>query len=300
MRIASLVPSGTEALFALGFGDDVVAVTHECDWPAATAGLPHLTRSVLPAGLPAAEVDARVRELTAAGEAIYALDEDLLARLAPDLIVTQAVCPVCAVSYEEVCATAARLPSGPRVLSLDPSDLEDVLADLPRLAEACGERRRGDALRAGLRDRLDRVERSVAGLPRPAVVALEWLDPPYAAGHWVPDMVRVAGGSDVLARPGERSRTLAWEELHRTPADLVAVMPCGLDAEASREAALVSRELAALPARRVVAVDAAASFSRPGPRLVEGVELLAHLLHPEAVPAPAGLGWSELTPVRGA
>ena len=295
MRIASLVPSATEALFALGLSDSVVAVTHECDWPAEARHLPRLTRSAIPDGLPAGRIDAAVRELTARGESIYALDEALLARLEPDLIVTQAVCPVCAVSYEDVCALAAGLPGGPRVMSLDPETLGDVLADLPRLATAAGRAGRGAALRRELEARLAAVRARVAGAPRPRVLALEWLDPPYVAGHWVPEMIECAGGEDALARPGQRSATASWTELRAVQADLVVVMPCGLYAdEAAEQAAAHASELRALGADRILAVDAASSFSRPGPRLVDGVELLAGLLHPERARPPEGIAWRAL------
>jgi iron complex transport system substrate-binding protein len=296
MRIASLVPSATEALFALGVGDRVVAVTHECDFPAAARGLPRLTRSVLPAGLGAGEIDDRVRELTGRGEALYELDEPALAALAPDLVVTQALCAVCAVSYDDVRAVAARLPSHPEVLSLDPESLDEVLDDMVRLAEAVGEPLRGWSLRAELAARIDAVREAVAASPRVRVTALEWLDPPYAGGHWVPDMVSAAGGDDVLGQPGRRSRTVSWEEAAEARPEVVVVMPCGLYAdEAAAQALDVREHLDALRAERVVAVDAASSFSRPGPRLADGVELLGHLLHPDSVPAPPGMDWREVT-----
>jgi iron complex transport system substrate-binding protein len=294
VRIASLVPSATEALFALGLGDHVVAVTHECDYPPPAARLPRLTRSVIPPGLPAREIDARVRELVGAGEALYELDEPALAALEPDLIVTQAVCEVCAVSYDDVRLVAARLESRPEVLSLDPSRLGEVLADLEPLATAAGEPAAGAELRRRLEARLDRVREAVSGRGRPRVAALEWLDPPYVAGHWVPEMVATAGGTEVLGAAGERSAVATWEEIAGARPEVVVVMPCGLDAaEAAAEAARHRGELAALGAERVVAVDAAASFSRPGPRLVDGVELLAHLLHPGASAAAPDVAWAE-------
>jgi iron complex transport system substrate-binding protein len=306
MRIASLVPSATEALFALGLGDQVVAVTHECDHPAEVLGIPRLTRSVIPDGLEPGEVDARVREVTGRGDALYELDEPALARLAPDLIVTQALCAVCAVSYDDVRAVAARLESRPEVISLDPHNLGDVLDDLVRLAEATGVRGRGEALSRELRGRLDRVGAAVAGAPRSRVVALEWLDPPYAGGHWVPEMIEMAGGQSVAGERGRDSRTATWDELRAARPDVVVAMPCGLYADEAAAQALARRErLESLGAVRTYAVDAASSFSRPGPRLVEGTELLAHLLHPDRWPAPGGLGWRELTqqvrraPARG-
>ncbi len=284
MRIASLVPSATEALFALGLGDDVVAVTHECDHPAAAAHLPKLTASVIAEGLPPAEIDARVREVTGRGESLYRLDEDRLTALAPELIVTQALCAVCAVSLDDVRTVAGRIESRPAVISLDPETLAEVLDDLVRLAQATGDPGRGERLRTELGARLDTVRDAVAGAAPPRVAALEWLDPLYAGGHWVPEMIALAGGEDVLGEPGAKSRTVEWDEVVAAAPEVVVVMPCGLYAD---EAAVQAREhgerLRALGARQVVAVDAASSFSRPGPRLVDGVELLAHLLHPDLV-----------------
>ena len=295
MRIASLVPSATEALFALGLGDQVVAVTHECDHPARETELPRLTSSVIPAGLPAAEIDAQVREVTGRGEALYRLDEPALAELRPDLIVTQALCAVCAVSYDDVRAVAERLPSEPDVLSLDPETLEDVLGDLVTLAAAAGDPQRGERLRAALQARLRQVEAEVAGLDRPRVAALEWLDPPYVGGHWVPEMVALAGGEDVLGRAGQKSRVVDWAEIEAARPEVAVVMPCGMYAgESAAEARANGKSLREIGADRVVAVDAASSFSRPGPRLVEGVELLAHLLHPDWVAAPDGIAWEEV------
>src|SRR5687767_2681931 len=235
MRIASLVPSSTEMLFELGLGDDVVAVTHECDWPPAAASLPHLTSTVVPDGLSAAEIDRTVRETVAAGRPLYELDRDRLEEQAPDLIVTQAVCDVCAVSYDDVVAVAATLPGHPRVLSLDPMSLNEVLADIERLAEAAGVQDRGRHLRAESGARIDAVRAAVAGAPRPRVAALEWLDPPFIAGHWVPEMIDLAGGLDVLGHAGERSRTASWEEIAAAQPDLALAMPCGYDAKRSAE-----------------------------------------------------------------
>jgi iron complex transport system substrate-binding protein len=286
MRIASLVPSATELLFALDLGDSVVAVTHECDYPPGVEQLPHLTRSVIPEGLPPAEVDAAVRERTGRGEALYELDEETLGELDVDLIVTQAVCEVCAVSFEDVRAIAERLPTNPPVISLDPGTLGEVLADVPRLAVAAGAEAAGERLAEEAAARIEAVERAVEGVPRPRVAALEWLDPLYIGGHWVPQMIELAGGEDVLGLPGERSRTADWAEVEAAAPEVVLAMPCGYYAEqAAAETVRHGERLAALGAR-VVAVDAAAYFSRPGPRLVDGIELLGHLLHPDLVAAP--------------
>jgi iron complex transport system substrate-binding protein len=298
-RIASLVPSATEMLFALGLGDSVVAVTHECDYPPRARTKPRITRSVIDEGLGAAEIDAAVRELTGAGRALYELDTEKLADLGVDLIVTQALCAVCAVSYEDVRAVANRLSSRPEVISLDPETLAEVLDDLLRLGHATGVPAAAARLRSQLAARLAEVREAVAGSSRPRVAALEWLDPPYVAGHWVPEMIYAAGGTDVLGRSGQRSRTGTWEEIAAANPKVVVAMPCGWYVEQSREQALAHRdEIASLGADRVFAVDAASSFSRPGPRLVEGTELLAHLLHPSAVPPPAEVGFAEVAPIQ--
>src|SRR5688500_8405873 len=201
VRIASLVPSATEMLFALGLGDRVAAVTHECDYPPGAEQLPHLTRSVIPEGLGAAEIDAAVRERTGRGEALYELDSDTLEALGVDLIVTQAVCEVCAVSFDDVQAVAERLPTQPQVISLDPSTLGEVLADVPRLASAAGVDEAGEELAAESAERLEAVEQAVREAARPRVAALEWLDPLFIGGHWVPQMIELAGGLDLLGQP---------------------------------------------------------------------------------------------------
>lgn len=280
------MPSSTEMLFALGLGDSVVAVTHECDYPPEAAGRAQLTRSVIPEGLMSAQIDRAVRERTEAGLALYELDEALLAELAPDLIVTQAVCEVCAVSFDDVTAVAERLPGPPQVISLDPSTLGEVLSDVPRLAAAAGAPEAGARLVEEAGRRLDAVAEAVSGAPRPRVAALEWLDPVFVGGHWVPQMIELAGGEDVLGLPGERSRTVEWPEVQGVRPDVVVSMPCGYDTDRSAREALGARDRLAALGGRVVAVDAAAYFSRPGPRLVDGVELLAHVLHPALVEAP--------------
>jgi len=295
MRIASLVPSATEMLFALGLGGDVVAVTHECDYPPAARELPHLTATVLPEGLGAGEIDAAVKAVVGEGKALYSLDEERLAELAPDLIVTQAVCDVCAVSYEDVVAVAARLSSRPRVVQQDPSSLGEVLEDVTRLGEAAGVEGPAGQLRAELTQRLEAVRAAVAGAPRPRVVALEWLDPPFVGGHWIPEMVAIAGGEDVAGRAGEKSPEVGWERLAALGPDLVVAMPCGWYLEDSRAQAEAHwGRIAALGPERVFAVDAASTYSRPGPRLVDGTELLAHLFHPERVEPPEGIGFVEV------
>jgi iron complex transport system substrate-binding protein len=291
VRVASLVPSATELLFALGLGNSVVAVTHECDYPAGAAELPHLTRSVIPEGLSAAEIDREVRQRTERGEAIYELDADELRELEPDLIVTQAVCEVCAVSFEDVTQVAGSMDPQPEVLSLDPTTLGEVFGDIRRLAAATDVHEEGEWLIAALGDRVGAVQAAVAGADhQPPVLALEWLDPVFIGGHWVPQMIETAGGIDVLGFAGEKSRVAEWSEVEAAAPTVVVAMPCGYGAaRAAAEAYRHADRLASLRADRVVAVDASSYFSRPGPRLVDGIELLAHVLHPERVgPPPPG------------
>src|SRR5688572_22582752 len=212
MRIASLVPSATETLFALGLGPDVVGVTHECDYPPEAAELPHLTRTVLAEGLSSEEIDAAVRERTERGEHLYELDAETLRELEPDLIVTQALCEVCAVSFDDVRAIAEEISSQPQVIALDPTTLGEVLNDVRRLAEATEDEGAADELLDQTADRIDAVRGRLADVTPRAVAALEWLAPPYVAGHWVPQLVELAGGIDLLGLPGEKSRKGTWEE----------------------------------------------------------------------------------------
>jgi len=283
-------------LFELGLGDSVVAVTHECDYPPEAASRAHLTRSVIPDGLSAGEIHAAVRERTENGRPLYELDERALRELSPDLIVTQAVCEVCAVSFEDVQAAAARLPGPARVISLDPSTLGEVLGDIPRLAEAAGAEDEGEELAEEAGARIEAVVEAVAGAERPRVAALEWLAPLFVGGHWVPQMIELAGGEDVLGLPGERSRTADWEEVAAATPDVVVSMPCGYGTERAVQETLNARERLADLGARVVAVDASSYFSRPGPRLVDGIELLGHLLHPDrvAAPAPERFAWVDV------
>src|SRR3954452_11720861 len=302
MRIASLVPSATEMLCALGLRDSLVAVTHECDYPEGVEQLPHLTRSVIPEYLSPADIDAEVRKRTEKGEALYELDEDLLEELDPTLIVTQALCAVCAVSFDDVRAVAEGLPSQPDVVSLDPFTIGEVMGDVRTLAQATDSKDAGVDLVRALAERLARVKIRARGPePRPRVLALEWLDPPFIGGHWVPEMIEIAGGEDVLGVAGAKSRTAEWDEIVASEPDVVVAMPCGWNAKQARaEVEQRSVQVAPIGAERIWAVDAAASFSRPGPRLVEGTELLAHLLHPDRVQAPAGVTFESVPTVAPA
>jgi iron complex transport system substrate-binding protein len=270
-------------LFALGFGEQVVAVTHECDYPPEAATLPHLSETMIPPGLSPAEIDAEVKRLVGGGEPLYRLKAEVLEAVRPDLIVAQDVCAVCAVSYDDVLAIAARLPGEPIVLRQDPTSLAEVLENAVEVAEAAERPEAGTTLKAEMESRIERVRSAVAGREQPSVLALEWLDPPFTGGHWVPEMIEIAGGRDLVGRPGLKSAEHDWSELEGLDPDLAVVMPCGYDAD---QAAAQAREyvdrINSTGAERIVAVDAAASFSRPGPRLIDGIELLAGLLHPGA------------------
>jgi iron complex transport system substrate-binding protein len=288
-RIISLVPNGTEILFALGAGAMVVGVSHECDWPPEARRRPILTGSALTPGMSAAAIDAVVAAQVGSGRSLYTLDEARIAELAPDLIVTQELCPVCAVSTEQVDGAVRPLARCPEVLSLDPRRLGDVWDDIRRVGEATDRRTDAEALVGALKERLAAVRRRVASRPAartPRVLALEWLDPPFAGGHWVPEMIAAAGGHDAIAAPGDPSRRLTWEEVAAADPDVVVVMPCGFDeAGAQTQIDLVAdrgewRSLRAVREGRVHPVDANGCFSRPGPRLVDGIERLASLFHP--------------------
>ena len=287
MRIVSLVPSATEMLYALGLGDELVAVTHECDYPVQALELPKVTRDRQPSGHSAAEKDAAVKQHTLAGESIYELDTEALQELEPDLIVTQALCSVCAVSYDDVRTIAEEIDTQPMVISLDPHTVGEVLGDARTIAQATDTKDAAAELISRAARRIDRVRVATRDARRPRVVALEWLDPPFAAGHWTPQLIGFAGGDDMLGLAGENSEERSWEEIAAVSPDIVVVMPCGYDAEiAHREAEMHVEQLSTIGAGEIVAVDAAAYFSRPGPRIVDGLELLAHILHPELFPDP--------------
>jgi iron complex transport system substrate-binding protein len=289
VRIVSLVPAATEMLFALGLGEDIVGVTHECDYPARAHSLRKVTRDVLPEGLSAAQIDAAVKERALAGESIYELDAAALHDLEPDLIVTQALCSVCAVSFDDVRSIAEEIDTQPIVISLDPHTVGEVLGDARTIAQATDTKDAAVDLIREASARIDRIRLLTRAARRPRVVALEWLDPPFAAGHWTPQLIEFAGGENLLGFAGEKSEECTWEMVAALQPDIVIVMPCGYDAEiAHREAEMHRDQLASLGAGEVVAVDAGAYFSRPGPRLIDGLELLAHILHPELVPEAPG------------
>ena len=280
MRIVSLLPSATEMLFALGAGDDVVGVTFECDHPVEARSRRIVSTSSLPEGLAPAEIDAAVSAALAAGEDLYRLDADALADLDADLVVTQDLCAVCAVDVSVVDDALTYLGCSASVLTLDPQDLEGVLASVGTLGAAVGREAEAANLVVGLRQRLERVQAAVAGLPPVPVMVLEWTDPPFTPGHWVPDMVTLAGGRSVLGVGGGRSGRTTWEAVALAAPSVIVAAPCGFGLPDSTALARAAVESGVLPDVPVWAVDANASFARPGPRLVDGVEALAAILHP--------------------
>ena len=289
MRIVSLLPSATEILFALGLGDAVAAVTHECDYPAAARDKPHITRSLLPAGLASGAIDEAVRgQLAADAHSLYAIDRALLAAIAPDLIVTQQLCEVCAVAYDEVLDAVRSLPKRPEVLNLEPMSLGEVLGDIERVGAATGVGERARALVAQLEARVAAVrERATQAKTTPRVAFLEWLDPLFCGGHWNPELVRLAGGTDSLGREHQPSQRVEWEQVVAMQPEVMVIACCGFDEARTRaelpllEARPGYAELPCVRAGRVHVVDGSAYFSRPGPRLVESLELLARFIHPE-------------------
>jgi iron complex transport system substrate-binding protein len=286
MRVVSLLPSATEIVYALGLGDDLVGVTFECDEPASA----RIEKTVVvggrdTSGLSPREIDDYVRAQMAAGNDLYTLDAGALAALAPDLILTQDLCRVCALPSGTVEDALGYLGCRADVVSLDPHSLEEVLDSILTVAERAGDGTRAEPLVAGLRARLAEVAARVAGRVRPRVAVVEWVDPPFTAGHWVPDLVLAAGGEPVAAGPGSPSMETTWDQIAGSQPDLVLVAPCGFHLDgAVRQASAVTDRLPAMP---VWAIDADGIVVRPGPRLVDGVEAIASILHPSAVPAPA-------------
>jgi iron complex transport system substrate-binding protein len=294
MKILSLLPSATEIVYALGLEDQLVGVTCECDFPPEAATKPVMSRTVLPLddATPPAEVDRLVTEQVDEGAPLYEIDSEAVGRAQPDLILAQDLCRVCAVPSGQVEDALATMGCRADVLSLDPSTLEDILDGIAEVGRRAGRDADADELVAGLRARVATVEAATRDLPRPATLTLEWLDPPFAGGHWVPEMVERAGGRALGADVGEPSRRLDWDEVGAARPEVIVFIPCGygLDQALSQARELLTRpEVAASPAGRagrVLAADASSYFSRPGPRVVSGLESLAWALHPDALPPP--------------
>jgi iron complex transport system substrate-binding protein len=286
MRIVSLLPSATEIVYALGLEGGLVGVTHECDWPPEARGKRVVSHSALPQGAEPAEIDRLVSASIGGGEPIYRLDTEAIQELRPDLVLSQDLCAVCAVPSGHVQDALGVLGCQAEVISLDPSSLDEVLDGVMLVAEATGTEPRGQALVDTLRRRLDAVRAATSELDRPRTYALEWGDPPFNGGHWVPEMIEIAGGEPVLASRGTPSVRMTWAEIGAARPDVVVFMPCGYDLEAAAQEGRSLLERSELAGSRLFAVDASAHFSRPGPRLVDGVETLASALHPDRVPPP--------------
>lgn len=289
MRIVSLLPSTTEILFAIGAGDDVAGVTFECDFPAEARRRRIVSTSAMPEGLSSREIDDFVAAAQRRGDDLYRLQADALAGLEPELVVTQDLCAVCAVDVSVVDDALAYLGCRAEVVTVDPHDVGEVLDSVLSLGARTGRAAEARVVVGNLESRLDAVQRAVAGRAQPRVLVLEWTDPPYAPGHWIPEMVERAGGVSVLGRTGEKSFRVTWEQAVGSRPDVVVCAPCGFDLDAAAE--LAAPVVARFPGVPVWAVDANASFARPGPRIVDGVEDLAAILHPQA---------DGLAPVRGA
>ena len=282
MRIVSLLPSTTEILFAIGAGPDVVGVTFECDFPAEARTRTIVSTSAMPEGLAPAEIDAFVARAMARGEDLYHLDEGALSGLDADLVVTQDLCAVCAVDVSVVDDALAHLGCTAEVLTIDPHTIEEVFDSILVLGRATGHEDEAGELVASLQRRLAAVRARVAGRPRPRVMLLEWTDPPFAPGHWVPEMIEAAGGEPLLGRPGAKSERVTWEAVHTARPEVVVVAPCGFDRAGATALADTLQASGVLPAGVPVhPVDANAAWARPGTRLVDGVEELSALLHPK-------------------
>ena len=288
MRILSLLPSATEIVYDLGLGGHLVGVTDECDWPPQARTVQVVSRAALPADVEPAEIDRLVSASIGGGQPIYRLDTDAIRDLRPDLVLSQDLCAVCAVPSGHVNQALDILGCQAEVVSLDPSSLDEVLDGVLQVGKAAGAEQRAEEVVTGLRERLASVQAAVEGLTRPRVFALEWGDPPFNGGHWVPEMLQVAGAEAVLASPGAPSVRVTWAQIQAAAPQVVVFMPCGYDLQAAVDEA--SRTLLARPelagVEAVIAVDASAFFSRPGPRLVDGVEILAAALHPGWLPPP--------------
>ena len=294
MKIVSLLPSATEIVYALGLGDDLSGVTFECDFPEEAQSKPVVSDTTLPTDQPLAarEIEDEVRSRMAEQQPLYRLDKELIRQIQPDLILTQDLCRVCAVPTGHVEEALAELGTDAKVVSLDPKGLDDVFASIVEVGRATGTERRAEELVASLRERVEAVKAGAARLPAIRTFCMEWLEPPYVGGHWIPEMVAIAGGDNLLNDPGARSRVVSWRDVANASPEVLVFMPCGYylpdaEDEASRIYAVPEfRETTAYSSRTVYATDASSYFSRPGPRIVDGLEILAWTIHPESFPEP--------------
>ena len=295
LRIVSLLPSATEIVCALGLADQLRAVTYECDYPSVATTKPAITRSLLRPDMTSAEIDSAVSEqISSSAHSIYGIDRDLLAEIAPTHVVTQRLCDVCAVDFDEVQEAVATLPQPPQVLTLEPTSLTEMLDDIERVGAALGVPAEGVRLRHALEARIERVRLLVGqATSRPRVAFIEWIDPLFRGGHWNPELVRMAGGDDPLGYEGRPSTRMTWEDVRATEPEVMVIACCGFSAERARqdlpilEAQPGYADLPCVRAGRVYVVDGSAFFSRPGPRLVDSLELLAPMVHPELFAAVA-------------
>ena len=292
MRICSLLPSATEIVFALGQGSSLVGVTHECDYPAEAAQIPKVTRSNIPDGISSGEIDAAVSKALIESGTLYELNVPLLEQLQPDLVLTQRLCDVCAVSYDRVQEAAKNLPSQPMVVNLEPHSLDDILENIVTVGSAIGAEAKAQEVRDSLRKRIDAVRQKTASVSRrPRVFCMEWVDPPFCGGHWMKELVEIAGGHDDLAIPHRPSRRIEWERVREFAPEILVLTCCGFSlSRCTKEGEILAKmegahDLPAMKTGRVYATDGSAYFSRPGPRMVESLEILAHLIHPELFPA---------------
>lgn len=291
VRICSFLPSATEILYALGLADSVAGITYECDYPPAARAKPVVVNTRLAHATNPAEIDRQVNEFMARHESLYEVDLEALKNIQPDLIITQDLCHVCAASPGDLASALANLPRAPQVLSLIPNTLADVWNDIRTVGQAAGRGSEAEGLVSELRARVAKVEQAVSGVSaRPRVLCLEWLDPPFVAGHWVPDMVARAGGQDVLGKVGEPGYRVPWEKIFAAQPEVIVVMPCGYHLEQTVEEFRSMRfppswnDLLGVREGRVFAVDPSSYFSRPGPRLATGVEILGYICHPDRAP----------------
>ena len=288
MKICSLLPSATEVIALLGLSDELVGISHECDYPPSIKHVPVMVEPMIPShGLASDDIDRQVRQLVASGQRLYRLNDHLLREAQPDLILSQDLCHVCAVTPDQLHNALCSMSRQPTVLTLNPSTIHDVIDDVVRIGDAAGRSAEGHRLATQLRDRLEAIRTRVQDIShRPRVVCIEWLSPLYVAGHWVPEMVQLAGGHDVLAQPGSPSRVVTWDDIMAAAPDVLIVMPCGFSVERTHtELSQLLQQpdqwrLSQNLAQRTFLVDASSYFSRPGPRLIDGIELLAAILHP--------------------
>lgn len=304
LRICSLLPSATEIAFALGLQNRLKAVTHECDFPPEARSLPAITSSLFEEEDGSSDrIHQHVSDAVHSGSSIYRLDAEMLRQLQPNLILTQELCDVCAVSYRDVSDAVRILEGDCRVVSLEPTTLEEIVQTIETVGSLTGRRARASELSASLRRRIKDVEaRTQAAADRPRVLALEWLDPPFVGGHWVPEMIRRAGGVDPFGAQGRPSFQIEWDRILRNPPDVIVLMPCGFDLErtvrrsSDLKAPAKWRNMSAVQTNRIFAVDGSSYFNRPGPRIVDGLEILAEILHPELFPQTRrDSAWKPLT-----